>query len=200
MTRFGRKKKRRMIAAISGVVVLSVVIFAFFIVKNILSNSAGQLSVNYNANENINATITGSYSINNGKKIDLTTQTGEKEIVFNTTEEMKTETKSFKKVTNLKLNKDDELIVEYNIQNNNNYYSMVIDAEVDLVKSSNIIVEYSLDKNMWKTNLFEVFGVSGISIANNDSLNFYVKIFVNQKTYNAVFDGSFNFELKTLGV
>jgi hypothetical protein len=53
---------------------------------------------------------------------------------------------------------------------------------------------------MWKTNLFEVFGVSGISIANNDSLNFYVKIFVNQKTYNAVFDGSFNFELKTLGV
>lgn len=195
MSRWSRRKKKKVITTISVISVIVILILAFFIVRTITSMSTGQLSVNYSAGKNINATITGSYRVNDGEKIMLIAEDGAQQIVFNTDENTNVLNKNFKKVKDFKIKKDDVVTIEYTIKNNNQTNPLTLNIEADLTKCSNINVEYSINKTDWKGSIFEMFGLNGLPIANNNQMNFYIRITIDQKTSNAEFDGEFNFTL-----
>jgi len=194
-----RKRKRKQALIFFGVIAfVVVVVLAFMILRNFMTISTGQLNVNYEASNNIKATITGTYKKSNGAEQTLTTADGTNKIVFNTGNNNGTEIKSFNKVDNIKLKRDEYFLVHYKIVNNNEYNTLVCNMEADIKNSSNIVIEYSVNKYNWNTNIVKTLGVNGRSIANLQTFNLFVRISIDVKTENAKFDGSFNFILTTL--
>ena len=193
-----RRKKKQSLITVGVVLFVLMVVVGFIIINNITGVSTGQLSVNYEASKNIQATITGTYKKSDEAEQVLTTADGTNRIVFNTANLEGTVTKSFNKVENIKLKKDEYFLVHYKIANNNEYHSLVCNMETDINQSSNIIVEYSVNKVNWSENMSLILGVNGKSVANLQTLNLFVRISIDVKTEDAKFDGSFNFVLTTL--
>ena len=193
-----RRKKKQAWVVFGVVIFVLIIVIAFIIIRNLTTYSTGQLSVNYEASKNIKATITGTYKKSNGAEQVLSTADGTNKIVFNTEDNEGIEKQSFNKVDNIKLKREEYFLVHYKIVNNNEYHTLVCNLETDIKQSSNIIVEYSINKYNWSENIAQTIGVNGRSIANLQTLNLFVRISVDVKTENAKFDGSFNFVLTTL--
>ena len=186
------------VVAISAIATLIAVLAAFN-----AKTTGGGFVISYSA-KNVHATIAAEYKIddNNDETTEnyttIKTTDSEDLITFTGTEEDEEVTKSFNKIDDIKLGKNDTMYIHYTITNTDDSalattFSVTSAAAVT---SDNLTIEYStsLEEGAeWKATLAEVADVA--SVENGTPLNLYVRIYVTTKTKSATFDGSFNFTL-----
>jgi len=191
-----RRKRKKQVWITFGVVsIIVLVVFLFILFRGSANLKTGQMSIDYTAAQNIQATIKGEYGIEGETPTRLKTADGTNTLQFNTGEHAPTETKSFEKVENIKLEKNNYFIAHYVVKNINEHNVIICNLENDFKDTENIKIEYSKDKFNWNESYIVAYGVNGIEIESLKSVHLYIRISVDKDTEDAKFNGYFNFIL-----
>jgi len=205
------------ICTMSIVVILLVTFLLSFIFSFNGINIVEGFEVSYVA-KNVQATILAEYKIGNINEntsyTTITTTDNESIMTFSGNETDKTMTKSFNRIENLVMDRDDVMIIHYAITNtdtiNNTSFNILFNSNIET--SSNLSIKYTYVENAILPNSSSELDCNSVWFDNFDILNYemggiydhvevgktmdlYIKIEVETKTKDALFDGQFNFEL-----
>ncbi len=183
------------------------------------TTSAGGFKISYTA-KNVHATIKAEYKVGTASEspayTTIKTTDGASIMTFTGDETAETTTKSFDSINNITMDKDDIMIIHYQITNTdtsrNTSFKVVLNSNI--TSNSNLSIQYTNNSEAvpdggtqavddWYDSFNEINTAVGGSSGNGyynevsggSTVNLYIKIEIESKTQDATFDGSFNFEL-----